>query len=319
VLVRDLPPPVDAPVARHDGYRAYLPAGEKRLGLTTRDEQGWCRWYGEAAYDGRGAVVEWGAWLGSLTASYCEGLLRNPRVPRGRTVAYAYDLFRWEPWCEEQVRGTEHEGKLAVGEPFADYFRHVHAAYAGILEVRAADLATCAWDGGDIQLVVNDAVKTLAIGENVFRAFLPALLPGAGLLANQDHLWPTDAFLAVLLYLARDCFAFEYAVPDSCMVVFRCRRAVDPGLVRVPHALADVDRALLEDAFAWSRATVRTAPPPMLDLGHATTLWQAGHREDARRLVRDARLAETKGPAMYDFQLDVLRQWGYGELLDGER
>src|SRR5689334_20065920 len=111
---------------RHDGYRAHLRDGDKYLGLTTREEQAWCRWYGAEAYDGSGVLVEWGAWLGSLTTSYCEGLVRNPRLPRGRTVAYAYDLFRWEPWCEDEARGSAHAGRLTVGESFLDYFRERH-------------------------------------------------------------------------------------------------------------------------------------------------------------------------------------------------
>jgi hypothetical protein len=300
---------------RHEDFARYLPASQKRLGLTTKEEQAWCRWYGEEAYGGRGAVVEWGAWLGSLTASYCEGLARNPCLPDG-TVAHAYDLFRWEDWCEEQVQGTEHAGKLRVGDSFADYFRTLHAPYARFLAVRSADLATASWDGPPIELVINDAVKTPAIGVNVFRRFLPALLPEVGVLANQDYLWPTDAFLAVLMYQVRESFEFEYALPDSCMTIFRCRRAVDVSGVDIPVTLAEVDPALLAEAFGWSRATVRATPPAMIDLGHAVTLWQAERRDDAMRIVRDRRLAEKSGHPMYDFQLDVLRQWGYGALLD---
>jgi hypothetical protein len=303
------------PTLRHEDFAVHLPSGPKRLGLTTKEEQAWCRWYGAEAYDGRGVIVEWGAWLGSLTTSYCEGLALNPRLPADGKVAYAYDLFRWEPWCEEQVRDSEHAGRLAVGEPFADYFAALHRAYARFLEVRAADLSCCAWDGRAIELVVNDAVKTPAIGANVFRRFLPALLPEVGLLANQDYLWPTDAFLAVLMYQARDFFDWEYTLPDSCMVIFRCRRALDPAVVRLPASLAEIDPALFAEAFAWSRRVVRVTPLAMIDLGHAVTLWQAGHREPARRLVHDRRLGEKNGSPMYDFQLDALRQWGYGELL----
>jgi hypothetical protein len=302
----------------HGDFARYLPDGAKRLGLTTKEEQAWCRWYGEEAYEGRGAVVEWGAWLGSLTTSYCEGLARNPRLPAG-IVAHTYDLFRWEEWCEEQVRGTEHAGRLRVGASFADYFRELHRPWAHFLEVRSADLSTASWDGRAIELVVNDAVKTPAIGVNVFRKFLPALLPEAGLLANQDYLWPTDAFLAVLMYQVRAAFDFEYVLPDSCMTIFRCRREVDPGVVAMPDTLAAVDPALFRAAFAWSRRTVRVEPVAMIDLGHAVTLWQAGHREAARRIVHDGRLAKKNGSPMYDFQLDVLRQWGYEALLDGVR
>lgn len=300
---------------RHEDFRAHLPTGEKRLGLTTKEEQAWCRWYGAEAYGGRGVIVEWGAWLGSLTTSYCEGLALHPHLPARAPLAYAYDLFRWEEWCEEQVQGTEHAGQLAVGAPFDDYFRTQHRDYARFLEVRRADLATVGWDGPAIELVVNDAVKTLAIGDNVFRRFLPALLPETGLLANQDYLWPTDAFLTVLMYQARDYFTFEFTLPDSCMVIFRCRRPFDPAVVRVPMTLAEIDPRLFAEAFAWSRRTIAVAPPAMIDLGHAVTLWQGGFREQAARLVRDGRLGEKNGSPMYDFQLDVLRSWGYGDLV----
>lgn len=301
---------------RHEGFRAHLPSGEKLLGLTTKEEQAWCRWYGAEAWSGRGVIVEWGAWLGSLTTNYCAGLLANQQLPALGTLAYAYDLFRWEEWCEDQVRGTAHAGKLAVGAPFDDYFRDLHRPYARFLDVRSADLAQVGWDGPPIELVVNDAVKTLPIGRNAFRRFLPALLPEVGLLANQDYLWPTDAFLAVLMYQARDFFDFEYTLPDSCMVIFRCRATFDPGVVQVPESLAEIDPKLLAEAFAWSRRTVRASPPAMIDLGHAVTLWQGGFREAASRLVRDERLGAKTGGPMYDFQLDVLRSWGYGELLD---
>jgi hypothetical protein len=300
----------------HDRFRAYLPAGDKRLGLTTKEEQAWCRWYAAEVYDGRGVIVEWGAWLGSLTASYCEGLAANPRLPTHRPLAFAYDLFRWEEWCEEQVHGTEHAGKHAIGASFADYFRDLHRPWSTLLETRSADLTTVTWDGTPIQLIVNDAVKTLAIGDNVFRRFLPALLPDAGLLANQDYLWPTDAFLALLMYQARDCFAFEYTLPDSCMVIFRCRRAFDPAIMRLPAALADLDPQSWAEVFAWSARTVAVTPPAMIDLGHAVTLWQAGFHDEALRRVRDGRLGAMLGSPMYDFQLDALRSWGYGSLLD---
>ena len=54
----------------------------------------------------------------------------------------------------------------------------------------------------------------------------------------------------------------------------------------------------------------------MIDLGQAVTLWQGGFSDEATRRARDARLGLKNGGPMYDFQLDVLRSWGYGELLD---
>ena len=300
---------------RHAEYTQYIDPGEKRLGLTTKDEQACCRWFGAEGYTGRGAIVEWGAWLGSLTSNYCDGLRVNADRPRG-SVAYAYDLFRWEQWCEDEVRGTEHAGRLRVGESFADYFALLYDRYRDFLVVRAADLSQERWHDGPIELIVNDAVKTLPIGKGAYANFTPALLPGIGLIANQDYLWPTDSFISVVHFVMRDFFAHEYTVPDSCMVIFRCVREPDVAcLSPLPDELAAMDRALLDEAFAWSRQTVAVSPIEIIDLGKAVTLWQAGWKEDAWRVVRDRRLSEKRGNVVYDFQLDVLHQWGFGSLL----
>jgi hypothetical protein len=55
--------------------------------------------------------------------------------------------------------------------------------------------------------------------------------------------------------------------------------------------------------------------PKFVELCRAVTLWRAGHKEAALRVSRDARLAEKCGNSLYDFQVDVLRSWGYPELL----
>src|SRR5262249_14151966 len=101
---------------------------------------------------------------------------------------------------------------------------------------------------------------------------------------------------------------------DSCMVIFRARRGLDPAVLRVPERLSELDPALITEAFAWSRRTVE-ATPPTIELGLAVTLWPGGFREQAWRVARAANVGTKNGSPMYDFQLDVLRSWGYGELL----
>lgn len=302
---------------RYENYRKHLRSGDKLFGLTTPDEQAWCRWFGAEGFTGEGVIVELGTWLGSLTTSYCEGLSANPKTPTGHPVAYAYDLFRWEEWCENEAAGSEHAGKVPIGQSYLDYFKKLHDPYMALLDVRAADLATCTWEGGDIELLLNDAAKTLDVAQNVFREFVPELIPGLGLFANQDYLWPTDSFLAIPMYLARNSLRYEYTVPTSCMVVFRCEEALTEPL-SLPSDLTEVDPALIEEAFAWSRRTVKVSPPELIDLGHAVTLWQGGFTDRARRLVRDAKLGAKRADLLYDFQIDALHSWGYGELLSAD-
>ena len=122
-----------------DGFRAYLAAGPKYVGATTIEEQAWCRWFGAEIYSGAGALVEFGPWLGSLTASYCEGLARNPRAAGRTKIAHVYDLFTWSRIFEEWSRGTPHAGRHAAGESFEAYFLALHAEYERFLTVVRAD------------------------------------------------------------------------------------------------------------------------------------------------------------------------------------
>ena len=43
---------------------------------------------------------------------------------------------------------------------------------------------------------------------------------------------------------------------------------------------------------------------------------RAGLSDQAREFVDRENLASSIGDGLYDFQLDVLRKWGYGELLE---
>lgn len=300
---------------RHDDYTKYLSTGPKLPGLTTREEQAWCQWYGAEGYEGAGAIVELGPWLGSLTTNLCRGLAQNPRARDRRKYVFTYDLFEWHAWCEAEAKGTEHEGQIPVGSCFMDYYARRHREYADALVIHKADLTTQRWHEGPIALILNDAVKTIEIGRNVFSQFVPSLTAGVGLIAHQDFLWPTEAFLFPFMYLVRDAFAVEYAVPNSCMIVFRCTRGLDLSRVALPACWADISESCCEEAFAWGHSVLTSVEPKMVELCRAVTLWRAGHKEAALRVSRDARLAEKCGNSLYDFQVDVLRSWGYPELL----
>jgi hypothetical protein len=300
----------------HNAFRGHLQDGPKLSGLTTIEEQAWCAWYAAEVYTGAGVIVEWGPWLGSLTRSYCRGLRQNQHITKGEPIAYLYDLFKWQEWCENEARGTVHEGRFSNGESFEPYFREINEDLLDFLHVRTADLSNCVWSGRPIELIINDAIKSLPIAGSTFKRFLPHLLPGKGLIAHQDFLWPTEAFLVVLMFLARESFCFEFSVPDSCMVVFRCEKPFAPEEIWFPGQFHEIPEALFDEAFDWVLSILPPRCHAMAKLGKAVNMHRAGLLDQAREFVDRENLASPIGDGLYDFQLDVLRKWGYGELLE---
>ncbi len=301
----------------HTEFRDYISTSPE-IGATTPEERAWCQWYGHKVFSGRGAIVEWGPWLGSLTRAYGAGLKQNKDFIKLKGCAHVYDLFRWDDYCEAWVQNTEHAGRLEIGKSFTDYYKQLCADYIDYLEVYESDLTTQKWTQQPIELIINDAVKTCEIGVNVFREFMPHLLPGRGLVAHQDYLWPTDAFLQTFAYLARNAFSYEYTVPNSCMVVFRSRRHFEPQTVAAIQSLADFTPDLIEETFVWSGQTVRLndRDPRLLDLCRAITYSKCDMQEEALRVAKDSKLREKRGCGLYDFMIDVLKTWGYAQLFD---
>lgn len=299
-------------------FQRYLSGGPKYVGATTLEEQAWCRWFAAEVYTGEGALVELGPWLGSLTTSYCEGLLRNPLTPQRHEVAYVYDLFEWSGIFEEWSRGTPHAGRFAAGESFEAYFRELHHEYERFLTVVSADLATAEWKGGPIELLINDAAKSLRIADNIFRAFVPSMIPGGSYIAHQDFLWSTDAFIQVFMYLARDSFVYEHTVSGSAMAVFRNLRRFDPAALTGYDVAGALDADLIRETFAWSTRTLADANPKLLRLCEAVVLRDFGYAEQARRIVADGGLDRRQGDPQYDHQLDTIRAWGYTDLVPGD-
>jgi hypothetical protein len=298
-----------------DAFLRYLSAGPKYVGATTVEEQAWCRWFGAEVYTAKGALVELGPWLGSLTTSLCEGLVRNHRAARRRAIAHVFDLFEWSDIFEEWSRGTPHAGRFVPGESFESYYRSLLHEHARFLTVSRADLSSAAWSGEPIELLINDAAKSLRIADNVFRSFVPAMIPGRSYIAHQDFLWSTDAFIQIFMYLARESFAYEHTVRGSAMAIFKSVRRFEPSALGGYGLDGGVEYDLIRETFAWSGRTLADANPKLIRLCEAVVLRDFGYADEARRVVADEALNRKQGDPQYDHQLETIRAWGYGDLV----
>jgi hypothetical protein len=308
-------------VAVSNDFQAFL--GElaantipMKVGATTLEEQVWCRWFGREVYKGIGAVVEWGPWLGSLTQSYCEGLDNNPAVAGLKKFVYVYDLFDWSPIFEAWAKGSSHAHRFKEGEDFHDYFCELHRGHEQFLNIRRADLSREIWTGRPIEWIINDAVKSLEIGTNLFRHWVPGMIPGKSWIAHQDYLWSNNSFIQVYMYLMRDSFIYEYTVPNACMVVFKNVKECDPrSLVGCGLDGEKLSRDLINETFDWSKKMLPGANPKLLALCRSATLRDFGYVDEARKIAVAHHLTCKTHDPMIDYQLNILNSWGYSDML----
>ena len=163
------------------------------IGLTSFGERAYCQWYAERLHAGEGAIAELGCWLGSITIPLAIGLERNPRPNARSERIHAFDLFRWDAGMETVVRGTRLEGRFAPGDRFADAYLEELGPWRPLVDLHEADLSEAAWEGGPIEFLVVDAMKSWPLANNILSQFFAALIPGKSLVFHQDFAPLADA------------------------------------------------------------------------------------------------------------------------------
>lgn len=288
----------------------------KIIGASFFEEQAWCRWYAREIYRGEGALVEWGPCLGALTEAYCEGLAKNPSINGKKKFVHVYDLFDWNPIYESWFAGTPHVQRLKPGENYRDYFRELHRGYEDFFEIHQADLTHERWPGLPIEWIINDAVKSLEIGNNLFNGWIPSMMPGCSRIAHQDYLWSNNSFVQVYMYLLRENFEYEYSIPNSCMAIFKNVKQCDPAPLAKRELNGNtVTGELINETFDWSATVLTDVNPKLLALCRSATLRDFGHLEAARKIARDNQLTSPANDWLIDYQRNILLGWGYADIL----
>src|SRR5262249_37872901 len=138
-------------------------------------------------FKGVGAVVDLGCWLGSTTISLARGLDRNPRPNVRTSQVHAYDRFIWEEWMEERYPFPGSK-LLHPGDSFLDEFQRRTSEVAKRIRVYPGDLLRAEWNGGPIELLLVDAMKSWDLANAIVHVFFPKLIPGRSLILHQDFI-----------------------------------------------------------------------------------------------------------------------------------
>ncbi|MGB3966380.1 MAG: hypothetical protein WBO45_06590 [Planctomycetota bacterium] len=180
--------------------------------MLSREERRYLTWLTEHCFEGFGAIVDLGCWLGGSSCALAEGLARAGKPHR----IHSYDLFVWEPGYMEQ--------DAPLGRPqgwdFLPEFERRTAKYRQWLAPKKVDLTTFTWTGGPIEILFVDAAKTWGLLNSILAAFGPALVPGRSRVVFQDYRYFPCHWLVPVIESRPDVWREAEAVAEGYTVTF---------------------------------------------------------------------------------------------------
>jgi hypothetical protein len=265
---RDIPLPADA-----TGIPTMLSKMERRLMYSLARDFA----------TGDAAIVDAGCFLGGSTAALLAGLRDRPQQWNGPPLA-SYDLFRVEAFT---IPKFFDDRSVHVG----DSFRPLFDAHVGRFDVphvvHEGDITKFGWDGGPIDVLFLDVLKSWEINDAVLRDFFPSLIPGRSVIVHQDYGWGDTPWIPITLELLRDSLVLLDWMEWGSHVFFVERQlpayVLENGAARLD---VDVKLELIDQAVARAEG------------------WVQGMLEISRTLV----IAERDGPDAALAELDRVRE-----------
>jgi hypothetical protein len=272
---------------RHDFLRERPPTGDL-VGMTTPEEQAFLYHFTKRTYDGDGAIVDLGCWLGSSTLPLAAGLAENPNPAARAAKVHSYDLFQWESWMEDSLAGTSAAGTFAPGDSFLPLFETRLGALRGRVVVHPGDLTRESWSGGRIALLFQDASKSWELANATLRHFYPHLEPGRSVFVEQDFAHYYTPWVHLIHWRLRDQVEPLLHVPWSSSMAFRPRtRLAHPAGGR-DLGFADFDAEEIAAAFERSLSLVEPGMRPNVWASRVMLEIHRGDFARARELAAEA-------------------------------
>jgi hypothetical protein len=213
------------------------------------EERQLLQWLTAQYYNGEGAIVDGGPFVGGSTVPLAEGLLSAGRSD----MIDVYDRFEVEPYMSEMY--FQHEG-LVGGESFLPVFERNTAHVAQMLSVHAGDLLSKSWRGDPIEILFVDCSKTWELNDFIVSEFFPSLIPGRAIVVQQDFVFALCPWVALTMEYLADHFQ-PVGFAEQCSVVYVTRSAVPRNLMRVSELPTDRQFELIDQAIARFRGYLR--------------------------------------------------------------
>lgn len=272
----------------------------KLLGMTTSEEQNYLFNFARNSYEGSGAIVDLGCWLGSTTIPLAQGLESAGRD----NVVHAYDLFLWYEWMDRYA--GELEGRYAPGDSFLPEFQRRLGALRSRVNVKPGDLTKIGWNEGPIAFLLIDAMKSWDLCSAINRNFLPYVIEKKGLVMHQDFKFWGCPWIHLSMFRLRDCFEMERDLSNSPGTVFRLIHSPALKRLEAPMTERSVSVEEVEEAYAFWNRHIHGPYAYLLDWARLLVLAMIGARKQA--LAGLDSLLES-GCYMDDLFLDALKPY----------
>jgi hypothetical protein len=212
--------------------------------MLSADEQRYLTWLTETKYEGWGAVVDLGCWLGSSSACLAEGMRRSGKPGK----VQSFDLFVWD--ASYMARDAKLD--LRDGDDFMPEFLRLTHPWADRISAKKQDLFDFHWNGGPVEILFVDAAKTWGLTNAIFQSFGPSIVPGKTRVVFQDFRYPQTMWLPLLTGTRPDLWEEIENTADGYTSTWRTRRAlqgpggIDPAYGPASFDFASASRVLAE-------------------------------------------------------------------------
>lgn len=213
-------------------------------------EHAWVRRHVEEGFEGRGAIVELGPWMGRITTGILRGLDRNPTART--TTVHSYDLFA-DDAIEARLDGLPIQARFRDGESFLPTFLD-RIDHDPRVVPHVGDILDQRWDGAPIEFLFNDLSKTWDHWNHVRSTFHRHLMVG-GTLVEQDWAHAGTPWIHVWHHRHRAHFEALPQVPNAGSVPFRLLAPL-PESALVAEGLDDYGDDEIAEAFDWATSLV---------------------------------------------------------------
>ena len=241
--------------------------------MLAHEEKQYLFWLGRSGWDGEGAVVEIGPWLGGSTVCLAMGMRGSGHD--AHAALHTVDNFLWRDFMSARAPLP-----LRNGESFEPFFLKNTAAFADIIVAHARalpddsvarDAETDAkrfteehsvplFDGipgnAPISVLFIDGAKSWRGMRHLLRVLSDQLRPGKSLLVCQDFKFWSTYWVAMMMARLADVVVPVHNVLGGTTVAFRLERAIPRSLLdSLEDGIDQIDTAeglrLLDRAAAW--------------------------------------------------------------------
>ncbi len=231
-----------------EDYVLHIPA------MLSYSERLYIHWHMNNIFTGQGEAVELGSFLGGSTSAALSGLSKNLNQAASKHILKVYDFFEWTA-ADANIYKTNFDknAQIEVGQSFQPMFYKHIAPWSDRAEIFPGDICNRSWNGGEIEYLFVDLMKSPSIATHVAKEFFPHLVPGLSWVLHQDYKHYYTFWIHLIMYRLRNYLTPAYSVKDGPTVAFRCIQKISIEVAVTACELESFSIREIKAAFQYSQ------------------------------------------------------------------